>query len=723
MKKSLIFFHLTILLILKVNLVHSQENKWKILNPSPQNSHIMDLFINDSKDTLVFFNDPMVTINSKTTYVQPFKEYDHFSSAGFINDKTGFILGSNGLLLKTVDGGKTWETILKKGIGNYFGSFFNVNDSISYMFGSKGVSNGTDFSFVSYVWKSSDKGKTWKVYLAPINNDPQSKYLINPHKVNDSTLIYRSQYYLFITDNDFKIRTKKFIDYGNQIYFSSIDSGFIERLNDTGFSTIYRTIDGGKNYTSSYNTKVEEKIRLISFFNKDTLVAFTSNNNLLISYDYGNSWNIKSNNIEKVTKIKKIGNSIFVICEEGRIYELSNKLKTLTEISNNRFKTIFLKVSFNEKGFGVIINNGWNATQPYLISTSNFGRTLQKRIITNPNIGNFNSFEIAGKNVFYIDNMGHLFKSDTLFTKWEEIGYFSQIELNEIRKSNDSLLYCFDKNNSIYLSKDQGINWNKIYSIENEPNGNNYFTNIYTNNSGKQLLIHYTGKLYEGNPADGSINLIFTNDNYFSSNAFTIMKNEVYINSYEKAIFYNLKTKSIRTVKVSSIINGSQPIFVDSLKAVGIGFTSLVSSNDGGITWEYEPFYQRSQPNSIFKLPYTNAIFVVGSDGLIAMKGDFPTIVTEDTTEIKPNNSDYIINYPNPIINATTVLFYSNKDDEYDFYIFDIMGKMLIKKESQLTHKGENKFKINLSNLSSGLYFLEIRKQNKSLYHKVLKIH
>jgi len=105
---------------------------------------------------------------------------------------------------------------------------------------------------------------------------------------------------------------------------------------------------------------------------------------------------------------------------------------------------------------------------------------------------------------------------------------------------------------------------------------------------------------------------------------------------------------------------------------------------------------------------------------------DFNQPVITNTTHI--NIVDFVgiqennltlgsIVYPNPFVNEFIVKIPNQSKEKVEYILCDIAGKTICKYES-----AANEFKINVENISNGIYLLKIRKGNNSDFIKVVKL-
>ncbi len=74
----------------------------------------------------------------------------HLYSITSLNDGTLFIAGEMGTLLRSQDGGETWELLESPYVGSYFGIIHGIDDRL-IAFGLRGN-----------AWRSDDRGKSWE---------------------------------------------------------------------------------------------------------------------------------------------------------------------------------------------------------------------------------------------------------------------------------------------------------------------------------------------------------------------------------------------------------------------------------------------------------------------------------------------------------------------------------------------------------------------------------
>ncbi|MBX7206338.1 MAG: T9SS type A sorting domain-containing protein [Bacteroidia bacterium] len=74
--------------------------------------------------------------------------------------------------------------------------------------------------------------------------------------------------------------------------------------------------------------------------------------------------------------------------------------------------------------------------------------------------------------------------------------------------------------------------------------------------------------------------------------------------------------------------------------------------------------------------------------------------------------------FPNPVSNRLTIQFIESKNTETKFQVFNLYGEMVF----ELTGESdEAEFELNLSGLTTGVYFLQCERRNEIIYRKFIK--
>jgi hypothetical protein len=85
------------------------------------------------------------------------------------------------------------------------------------------------------------------------------------------------------------------------------------------------------------------------------------------------------------------------------------------------------------------------------------------------------------------------------------------------------------------------------------------------------------------------------------------------------------------------------------------------------------------------------------------------TTSTEFSENEIPNKSELLGAYPNPFNPSTTIRFRLANQEKVQFTVFDMLGRLVSQKELGNLISGEHQISFEASNLSSGIYFYQVR--------------
>lgn len=225
-----------------------------------------------------------VTVQSQLFEEQPPKIFDGVSgewnqllfnccinTIHFIDNETGFVGGSHGTLLRTTDGGVTWEDVsVKTELPEFwwFTDIFFPTANTGYVTAIKHV-GGPPFGQYELlnefaIFRTNDGGETWVEKSSP------------------DTITYD----------------------GAMHFFSSLN-GLV-----TSGSRIYKTTDGGESWKLVANSANGEKFKSFRFFDSSIGFVLQDNGELLTTTNEGESW-VEYNEMTQVITLAITGNSIF----------------------------------------------------------------------------------------------------------------------------------------------------------------------------------------------------------------------------------------------------------------------------------------------------------------------------------------------------------------------------------------------------------------------------
>jgi photosystem II stability/assembly factor-like uncharacterized protein len=301
--------------------------------------------------SILFGQTNWTQINSNTTY--------NLRDITFTSTNIGYIVGDNGTVLKTIDGGNNWSLIFSDITQSFVSTSF-VDDNIGYILTSENLykteNGGTTWQlkytnqFLNVVWfvsesngfigsdsgilKTTDGGTNWLLVQSI------------PHKIK-SIYFSNSEIGYFLGGSDSSNNIYKTINQGINfsnypLFMQSIKERVFFINNEIGFVIgwyspyIKKTIDGGLTWVDLYNSFTNGvggmEINFINEQNGFYIDNSGGQSNLFSTANSGQTWinelSIISNNSYSFSKLSTKFNNGYLIGDNGLIYKKDNLLST-----------------------------------------------------------------------------------------------------------------------------------------------------------------------------------------------------------------------------------------------------------------------------------------------------------------------------------------------------------------------------------------------------------
>lgn len=212
-------------------------------------------------------------------------------SVSFGNNATGYISGADGLLLKTRDGGRTWNPVVHTGMT----LSANADDIIHVNFvnadtGYAVVSNFANPLYRGALYQTTDGGTTW-TQQAPGNIAVNCSYFFDAQNSIVAGAAFFAGYTISKrtagTWGNYHTLSLSPLDFIWDLDFYDANSGIA--VGTRGYAM--RTSNGGVSW-DTINTHIDTNINSVRFLNNHTIVAATDNavGGIIISYDTGHTW-------------------------------------------------------------------------------------------------------------------------------------------------------------------------------------------------------------------------------------------------------------------------------------------------------------------------------------------------------------------------------------------------------------------------------------------------
>ncbi|WP_168171967.1 YCF48-related protein [Algoriphagus sp. A40] len=481
-----------------------------------------------------------------------------FESIAWINEQEGILVGEN-LIVRTSDGGTTWEEVLQK-------IDVRLND-VLLMGGNKGVAVGENGT----VYLSSDGGKSWARKESGTQND-----LFSLTQNPTGLLIAAGENGEIINSSDFGETWKK-VTSGttlslNEVVFVNENTGFIA----AGEGKILRTFDKGNSWSIS-GIGSNPSLFGIAFSNEMIGYAVGENGFFAKTVDGGANWSIL--NSTTTNTLRKVAISPLDV----RIVVAVGDLATVVRTANSG--TSFVKPSL---GANNIRNTKNLAFKPksafvslagqdgYLVNSGNSGTSWTQKLAGIRN--NFTSVDFKNLNTGFIaGERGSLFVTSNGAATLTHRPIPESIHIETIDFWNTAFGYTGSANGKIYRTTNSGTTWVPVFA---RPDRSIFGFYLFVAN-----VLYLAGS-----------------QGYISSSA---ESGDVWSPPKESNTTQNLKDL----------------MFFDFQYGFAIGENGQISWSNGGTVWETLPKLTDENLNALAKIDTARA-FVVGDGGVILKTDD-----------------------------------------------------------------------------------------------------
>lgn len=716
--------------IFSFSTLHAQTNSWVWQYPNPQGNTLNSVFFIDSLTgwTVGAQGTILKTIDSGTNWeLQYFSSSSHLSSIFFINPEIGWAVGhdssSSGTILKTTNGGINWTQIDNRKY--YYSSIYFVNDKLGWVVGSDNFPYDQLkwkywlYSGNVYVFSTIDGGLNW-------------------------ALSYATQWY-----------------FPGHIQFIDEETGWFtadRRIWQTGdiftYSYLYKTIDGGKTWESILNTYPMGVINYIKLINENKGLVQADGLGIFCTRDSGNTW-------AYYYQDQPWGATFFLDENDGWTIGHKNYYKTIdggetwTSYDKNSFLN-FNSAFFLNNQIGLAVGESGAITKTndggitWIDQSNTLEGSLQSIFFQDENIG----WAVGGYNKTY--------SGIVLYTKdggdnWINFNIETDYWLQAIQFGTDKVGwmcgYNSDKEGAIFKTTNGGLNWEKLpmnwdSSLRSlSCLGNNFCVVV-----GEKSFVKITdnGMICKG--SNENLNSVC----YIDENNGWIVGNNGFIEkiSFEK----NIKIESKTTKNLLSVH------FIDSTTGwiVGTG-GCILKTNDCGITWEDYSLNKESVFQSVKFLDKSNGWIVSNTgemykttngginwillpkvtnndlnsiyfldDKIGWIAGESGTIIhttnggfTNIDSQLNTYDSERLTisqNYPNPFNPVTSIKYSIQRKSFVELKIYNSIGQCISTLVNQEQMPGNYKVTFDGTNYSTGIYFCKITTDINSECKKMLLI-
>ncbi len=701
--------------------------------------------------------------------------YSSLSDVFFLNENLGWIAGSSGTILRTTDGGYTWEEPSKPlpVIASMYSIFF-VNENVGYAGGThdlllKTTDGGTTWTELTF---NADDGTVYSIYFADENIGWAQ---------NGKSILYTTDgganWSAQVTGSSVTLKAMSFSSPGHGVcvggksgafafYYTTDGLNWTKAPNPTGVPGVYsrtdiytvamasddvavlsgwgssaaglqpsftiRTVDGGANW--EYATQAEEDRQYVNMYGMTFIDAQTgimvggSTYKGGVAYktvDGGLTWKeVYLPTGFQGKSISMINDKICIVGGGGGI-AISNDAGTTWELATNIINSTLYDI--DQLPNGNLVAAGFYGG--FLLSADN-GETW-----TSSFVGGNNVCPTVETLFFLDDNIGYAARRNRTVSKttdggltWTQImkdTMATSINNYDVQFLNEDVGFVVGKGNSdvsaFYKTSDGGVTWSsQIATLPNELNALHFFD---ANNGvvvGDESVIAFTtdgGNSWStvkanNAPAGDYDKMEFLNDNFGLACGDFLIKSNDAGKTWDYVAVDGL-TKDIEGLAI-----------VDELTWYITGGKFVLKTTDGGVTW-----------TDLFDEDAITATtcydVMVDAEGYSWLAcGSSEIFTTSPVVGVKlvdgnlPNEFLLEANYPNPF-NPSTKIKYSlpaSSSNNVTLKVYDMLGQDVATLVNEVQKAGTYEVEFNASELSSGIYIYTLQNAGLLQSRKMLLI-
>lgn len=678
-----------IALLLFMLITFSLKSEWNYSNPVITNNGYYSSFFFNDLTGFISSNPVKKTTDGGISWLVQNTSYGGLSIT-FIDQFTGFVSSTNGLIAKTTDEGATWY--IKNSAANASVEMVQFTSAatgyaVGYFYGSSG----------GFVFKTINSGENWNTVFSNAQN------------------IYSTS----CTDNN---------------------TGYI--CGSQG--RIYKTVNGGLNW-SQLITNTQSSLMDIKFTDQYTGYAVGGESTVLKTTNSGLNWVTKnapgSNTLKKVFFINAntgfavgdyIGGYLIKTTNGGTNWESTNLMFGYIPLSNVNFSSVNI-------GYLAGYPNSLKSTDGgnnwfYVSSVTN--EHLQAIVFSDTSLG------VA------VGNNGMILRTSNSGNSWIVQSPVNSNRLNNVTSVNNNTLLAAGNSGTIIISANSGLNWSIRTSPVNEDFYSSAFidpnTGFISGSNGVILKTINSGGNWVQQTSGTSLKLNcirFLN----SVTGFSCGENGLLIRTTDSGVTWNSvnlgvsnNLKSLFFIDNSGFLAGSNgflskttnsgnnwltqstqaggdinSVYFSSLDTGVLAFSggSVKVTSNGGVNW-YQTSIQNGSTNFSLNsvcLQNNKKGFIAGNYGIILKaNGFFSPIIGIQNNSSNLQSFSLSQNYPNPFNPVTNIKFNIPKSGFVKITVFDMLGREVTSIVNESMQPGSYNVDWDASNYSSGVYFYKL---------------
>lgn len=673
--------------------------QWFWQNPLPQGNPLNDIAVIDNNiayavgywGTIIKTTDGGFTWNEKSLLI-----HNKLNSVYFLNENIGWAVGDTGSIIKTIDGGENW-TILNSGTQQKLNEVYFINENRGFVLGDWNI-----------FLVSDDGGVNW----APVQHNEASSNFYDIVFINDSIgWVSGGMASILKTVDGGDNWIRQYEPHNWEL--TEID--FVGDLNGWAVhpypnARILRTTDGGMNWDVQLLNIDNAYVNDLDFIDSNVgfFVGGIGGNRGVIykTTDGGTNWYaIRDSLSDTFSAMDIFDNTIWVV--GGREIIKSTDLGDVWIPQSNRLNIFII----GDADF-VDENNGWllEGIVPKLFKTIDGGTTWISKNLTEGT----KSIDFVDLQNGWIVGTGILHTTDGGENWVRQPVNSTQAPLEKVFFTNNQVGWAWGMD-TLLQTIDGGNNWNLKYTFDyhatlrsmfflNENIGwLNYNDIILKTTDGGSIWFNQT------NPTQYDLgNVKFFNDTIGWAVGSEIYKSTDGGNSWTEQRGFNHNN-----LFQIEIINEN------IIWAAGAG--TLWYTDNGGEDWIQVNCKTASTIVS-FSFVNSNTGWIVGFGGQILKTTNGGVTFIEDEKNNYNQPTEFLLsqNYPNPFNSSSIIKYSVPKSSQVSLKIFNALGEEIAVLVNEEKPVGTYELTWNAANMSSGVYLYRLQAGNFTQTRKLI---
>jgi photosystem II stability/assembly factor-like uncharacterized protein len=672
----------------------TSQGGWFWQNPSPQGNTIFAIeFVSEKVGWMSGdYGRILKTIDGGITWnFQNSGTEMAITDISFINENQGWACGHSGVIIHTEDGGENWNTQDSGRVG-WLSSITFVDEYEGWAVG-----------YYNELFHTTNGGLNWDIeYLSLFSNRLGSIFFLN------------SSYGWITGINEIFKTTNGGIDWVSilgpsfrKLFFTSENVGW--GIGDLG--KISKTTNGGMTWQEQLNTGLDnfESVKFLNEF-KGYITAWFGR--IFYTEDGGEIWKMIQMNMDNDLTLRDIAfvnaTNYLLVGDAGimiKSFDGGNSWDRMDKYGFYHFRDI----QFLNDSVGWLVGS-FNSAIAF--KTIDGGKTWNEKLVID---------DASVEAVSFIDEQcgwiagtwSKIYHTSDAGTTWDTLNTPVPGMFNGIQFFEPGIGYlCAPGYPKIFKTKDKGYNWIELtVPVLNDFIFNSFFFTDEINGwiiakewLGRNHKLLHTKDGGETWEINYEVNAEYLWDIFFidNRNGWVVGDSGIVLKTQDGGINWQIiQTESKRSILCTYFKNESEGY-------IGGIFGYIASTNDGGYTWKPFQTWCNNHIEKVYVFDDHSGI-AIGGGGTILRNNNLVVVIDNSTSFNHLNNFSVSQNYPNPFNPSTKISWQSPVSSWQTLKVYDILGNEVATLVNEYKDAGYHEIEFNAAGLSSGVYFYRIQ--------------